>query len=93
MSDLVDEINRLEAWVRNYGHQKQPEFIADLKAVIDAAKAVSRAIDWLEKAQRYDVNPMGDYYQGEGMIHSSSGDYVDIIDVRAAIDILQEGQQ
>ena len=92
MSDLVDEINRLEAWVRNYGHQKQPEFIADLKAVIDAAKAVSRAIDWLRKAQRYDLQPLGDY-QGEGMVHSSSGDYVDFIDVKAAIDILQEGQQ
>lgn len=92
MSDLVDEINRLEAWVRNYGHEKQPEFIADLKAVIDAAKAVSRAIDWLRKAQRYDLQPLGDY-QGEGMVHSSSGDYVDIGDVEAAIDILQEGQQ
>ena len=93
MSDLVDEINRLEAWVRNYGHQKQPEFIADLKTVIDAAKAVSRAIDWLQKAQRYDVDPQGDYYQGEGMVHSEHGDYVDITDVKAAIDILQEGQQ
>ena len=92
MSDLVDEINRLEAWVRNYGHEKQPEFIADLKAVIDAAKAVSRAIDWLQKAQRYDLQPHGDYYQGEGLVHSSSGDYVDFIDVKAAIDILQEGQ-
>lgn len=93
MSDLVDEINRLEAWVRNYGHQKQPEFIADLKTVIDAAKAVNRAIDWLQKAQRYDLQPHGDYYQREGMVHSSSGDYVDFIDVGAAIDILQEGRQ
>ena len=92
MSDLVDEINRLEAWVRNYGHQKQPEFIADLQTLINAAKTISRAVDWLEKAQRYDLQPLGDY-QGEGMIHSEHGDYVDIIDVRAAIDILQEGQQ
>ena len=92
MSDLVDEINRLEAWVRNYGHEKQPAFIADLRAIIGVAKAVSRAVDWLEKAQRYDLQPLGDY-QGEGMVHSSSGDYVDFIDVRAAIDILQEGQQ
>ena len=92
MSDLVDEINRLEAWVRNYGHEQQPEFIADLKTLIGAAKAVSRAIDWLQKAQRYDLQPLGDY-RGEGMVHSSSGDYVDISDVEAAIDILQEGQQ
>ena len=93
MRDLVDEINRLEAWVRNYGHEKQPEFIADLRTLINAAKAVSRAIDWLQKAQRYDLQPLGDYYQGEGMVHSSGGDYVDIIDVKAAIDILQEGQR
>ena len=92
MSDIVDTVNRLEAWVRNYGHEKQPAFIADLQAIIRAAKAVSRAVDWLQKAQRYDLQPLGDY-QGEGMVHSSSGDYVDITDVRAAIDILQEGQQ
>ena len=92
MSDIVDTINRLEAWVRNYGHEKQPAFIADLKVLIEAAKAASRAIDWLQKAQRYDLQPLGDY-QGEGMVHSSSGDYVDITDVKAVIDILQEGQQ
>ena len=92
MSDLVDEINRLEAWVRNYGHEKQPEFIADLRTLINAAKAISRAIDWLQRAQRYDLQPLGDY-QGEGMVQCSSGDYVDFIDVRAAIDILQEWQQ
>jgi hypothetical protein len=93
VSDIVDTINRLEAWVRNYGHEKQPAFIADLRVLIGAAKTISRAVDWLQKAQRYDVDPMGDYYQGEGMVHSNSGDYVDIVDVMAAIDILQGGQQ
>ena len=93
MSDLVDEINRLEAWVRNYGHEKRPEFIADLRTLINAAKAISRAIDWLQKAQRYDLDPRSDYYCGEGMVHCESGDYVDIGDVKAAIDILQEGQR
>ena len=92
MSDIVDTINRLEAWVRNYGHEKQPAFVADLRAIIGTAKAVSRAVDWLQKAQRYDLQPLGDY-MGEGMVQSNNGDYVDFIDVRAAIDILQEGQQ
>ena len=92
MSNIVDTINRLEAWVRNYGHEKQPAFIADLQAIIRSAKTVSRAIDWLEKAQRYDLQPLGDY-QGEGMVYCSSGDYVEFSDVGAAIDILQEGQQ
>jgi len=54
---------------------------------------IQRALQVLQRAQRYDLNPHGDYYQGEGMVHSSSGDYVDISDVRAAIDILKEGQQ
>lgn len=53
---------------------------------------IQRASRVLQRAQRYDLQPLGDY-QGEGMVHSSSGDYVDISDVKAAIDILQEGQQ
>ena len=53
---------------------------------------IQRALQVLQRAQRYDLQPLGDY-QGEGMVHSNSGDYVDIADVRAAIDILQEGQQ
>ena len=93
MSDeLTKTIDRLEQWVDYSEPHSVPEFIADLRTLIAAAKAVSRAIDWLEKAQRYDLQPLGDY-QGEGMVHSSNGDYVDIGDVKAAIDILQEGQQ
>ena len=57
-----------------------------------AEQRIQRAVDWLQRAQRYDLQPLGDY-QGEGMVHCSSGDYVNFIDVRAAIDILQEGQQ
>ncbi len=54
---------------------------------------IQRALQVLQKAQRYDVDPMGDYYQGEGMVYSDSGDYVDFSDVSKAIDILQEGQR
>lgn len=54
---------------------------------------IQRALQVLQKAQRYDVQPLGDYYQGEGMVQIDSGDYVDISDVRAAIDILQEGHR
>ena len=63
-----------------------------LALLVDCNDKIQRAIDWLQKAQRYDLPPLGDY-QGEGMVHSKSGDYVDISDVRAAIDILQKGQQ
>ena len=94
MSDeLAKTIERLELWVEYWQPHQPPEFIADLRVLIGTAKAVGRAVDWLQKAQRYDVQPQGDYYQGEGMVHSSSGDYVDIVDVKAAIDILQDGQQ
>ena len=92
MSKLAKTIDRLEQWVDYSEPHSVPEFIADLRVLINAAKTISRAIDWLEKAQRYDLQPLGDY-QGEGMVHSEHGDYVDIIDVKAAIDILQEGQQ
>ena len=93
MSELEKTIERLEQWAEYWEPHQPAEFIADLRTLIGAAKAISRAVDWLQKAQRYDVDPTGDYYQGEGMVHSSSGDYVDITDVKAAIDILQEGQQ
>ena len=55
MSDMVDVINRLEAWVRNYGHEKQPAFIADLRALIGAAKAAQRAAEMLENAEEVTV--------------------------------------
>ena len=55
MSDIVDTINRMEAWVRNYGHEKQPAFIADLKVLIGAAKAVSRAVEMLQDAEDVSV--------------------------------------
>ena len=92
MSELTKTIERLELWVDYSEPHSVPEFIADLRTLIGAAKAISRAVDWLQRAQRYDLQPLGDY-QGEGMVHSEHGDYVDIIDVKAAIDILQEGQQ
>ena len=92
MSDLAKTIDRLEQWADYWEPHQVPELIADLRVLISAAKAVNRAVDWLQKSQRYDLQPLGDY-QGEGMVHSEHGDYVDISDVRAAIDILQEGQQ
>ena len=92
MSDIAKTIDRLEQWVEYWEPHQPAELIADLRVLIGAAKAISRAVDWLQKSQRYDLQPLGDY-QGEGMVHRDSGDYVDFIDVKAAIQILQEGQQ
>ena len=53
---------------------------------------IQRALQVLQRAQRYDLQPLGDY-QGEGMVQRDNGDYVDADDVDRAIQILQEGQQ
>ena len=69
------------------------QFVAQL--MVDAGRRdsqIQRALQVLQKAQRYDLQPLGDY-QGEGMVQREHGDYVDADDVKAAIDILQEGQQ
>ena len=51
---------------------------------------IQRALQVLQKAQRYELVSRA---TGATVVESSSGDYVDFIDVRAAIDILLEGQQ
>ena len=92
MSELAKTIERLQLWIKHWQPHYPVEFIADLWRVLGTASAAQEAVEVLQRAQRYDLQPLGDY-QGEGMVHSSSGDYVDIVDVKAAIDILQEGQQ
>ena len=92
MSELAKTIERLQLWIKHWQPHYPVEFIADLWRVLGTASAAQEAVDWLQKAQRYDLQPLGDY-QGEGMVHSQHGDYVDISDVKAAIDILREGQQ
>ena len=91
MSDIVDTINRLEAWVRNYGHEKQPAFIADLRVLIGAAKAVSRAVELLQRAQRYNCGTKA--FREEIMVPYPDGSWLRFGDVVKAIQILQEGQQ
>ena len=54
---------------------------------------IKRALQVLQRAQRYDLDPHSDYYQGEGMVRCESGDWIPIDDVVKAIQILQEGQQ
>ena len=54
---------------------------------------IKRALQVLQRAQRYDLDPHSDYYQGEGMVRCESGDWIPIDDVAKAIQILQEGQQ
>lgn len=53
---------------------------------------IKKALEILQNAQRYDVDPMGDYYQGEGMVHRDSGDWIAIDDVLKAIEILKDSK-
>jgi hypothetical protein len=33
--EITDVVGRLRAWIRDYGHEKQPVFIADLTTVLN----------------------------------------------------------
>ena len=55
MSDLAKTIDRLEQWVEYWQPHQPPEFIADLRALIGAAKAVSRAVEMLQDAEDVSV--------------------------------------
>ena len=52
---------------------------------------IQRALQVLQRAQRYSLQLRGDY-SGEGMVYCDSGDWIEIDDVVKAIQILQEGQ-
>ena len=83
--ELTKTIERLEQWVEHWSPHYPPEFIAELKTLIGVAKAAMRVVEVLQAAQRY--------HPGAVMEYSTHGDYVDISDVKTAIQILQEGQQ
>lgn len=82
MSDIVDTINRLEAWVRNYGHEKQPGFIADLRTLIGTAKAALQVAATLENAERIMIMHKDDEIESYAVPSQ---------DVDAAIETLLEG--
>lgn len=37
---VYEAVSRLRAWIRDYGHQKRPRFIADLKTVLNTISTV-----------------------------------------------------
>ena len=57
------------------------------RAVVRKEDQIQRALQVLQRAERYLPKTSTE------MERCTDGDYVDIIDVRAAIDILQEGQE
>ena len=85
--DLAKTIDRLELWAEYWQPQQPEKLIADLRTVIGAAKAVSRALQALQKAQRYAPENAGE------MEACTQGEWIAIDDIVKAIQILQEGQQ
>ena len=48
MSELAKTIDRLEQWADYWQPHQPAEFIADLRTMIGAAKAISRAVEVLQ---------------------------------------------
>ena len=48
--ELYEAISRLKAWIRDYGHEKQPEFIRDLETVIGMfdSKIEASPVLWID---------------------------------------------
>ena len=55
MSELSETIERLEQWADYWEDHQPAEFIADLRALIAAAKAAVRAVEMLEDAEDVSV--------------------------------------
>jgi hypothetical protein len=83
VSDMKETIDRLEQWVEYWEPHQVPELIADLKVLIGAAKAVSRAVELLQGLE--DVTVTSEDGHLELMVCAHAVDH--------AVAILQEGQQ
>ena len=55
MSELSETIDRLEQWVEYWQPHQPAEFIADLRALIAAAKNAVRAVEMLQDAEDVSV--------------------------------------
>ena len=84
MSELTDTIDRLEQWVDYWEDHQPPEFIADLRALINTAKNAVRAVELLQGLEDVSVT-MDDEGSTELMVCAFAVDH--------AVAILQEGQQ
>ena len=82
MSELAKTIDRLEQWAEYWQPHHVPEFIADLRVLIGAAKTISRAVEVLQGLE--DVTVTMDDCEA-AIAYASAVDH--------AVAILQEGQQ
>ena len=84
MSELEKTIERLEQWAEYWEPHQPAEFIADLRTLIGAAKAISRAVELLQGLEELSVT-MDDEGDTALMVCAFGVDH--------AVAILQEGQQ
>ena len=83
MSELTDTIDRLEQWADYWEPHQPAEFIADLRVLIGAAKAVNRAVELLQNLEDVTVTSEDGHLELMVCAHA----------VDRAVAILQEGQQ
>ena len=84
MNELTKTIDRLEQWTEHWEPHQPAEFIADLRTLIGAAKAVQRALQVLQGLEDVSVT-MDDEGSTALMVCAFGVDH--------AVAILQEGQQ
>ena len=82
MSELTNTIDRLEQWADYWEPHQPAEFIADLRTMIGAAKAISRAVEVLQGLE--DVTVTMDDCEA-AIVYARA--------VEQSVAILQEGQQ
>ena len=92
MSDMSETIERLEQWADYWEDHQPAEFITDLRALLNTAKSAQRAAELLQGAQRYGLEPVGQYL-GESMVSNDYGDWIEFDDVAKVIQILMEPKQ
>jgi len=56
-----DAISRLEAWVRDFGDQKPPEFITDVETVLAMAREYGEMTETVSSALKTDTYTIATY--------------------------------
>ena len=74
MSELAKTIDRLEQWADHWEPHQPAEFIANLRTLIAAAKAISRAVEVLQGLEDVSVT-MDDEGSIELMVSAHAVDY------------------
>ena len=51
MDDITDIEQRMKCWIRDFGHEKQPQFIFDLKRILHELERLRSEIENLKNTE------------------------------------------